>query len=330
MLWKNMVLFMGLLYAHLVTGLLTWSDIIPLSDSNGVVHVTQENYEWLSNGAREFYSIVLVTSSKPDSHGQVCRTCESFWPVWNKIAWTLTHTLPEQRSQHFLFFEIDTSEIHKFVEDMGLVDVPRCLVYPPGEENELFSFSTSLFYEFQISPELTVDKAVQFADFLGRILNVFVNIREDFNLNSFLKSFASFILVFVAFKKICLPLISNRFKFIGCVLSLLGILISITGYKFTKINGIPFISKNEEGQIMFFAGSTSWQFGIEILTVSLMYCAMAICLLLLIWVIKTKIRVPPYGRILAIIILDVALFNLFSYFLECYKIKLPSYPYLLL
>ncbi|AGO14127.1 AaceriAER330Wp [[Ashbya] aceris (nom. inval.)] len=309
-----------------VIGAISWSELQTLREANGLIRVTESNYELVSKGAREFYSMVLVTSSVPNSKGEECGLCAALQPTFDKVVDSFHNSVRADEKHLYQFFLLDVSKNPTFVKEMRLRTIPHFFVYPPSPEEESFAWARNPLYQYEVT-EANVGDAMKLADFAAKLVNVRVRVPESFDVSTFFSSFVGFTVVFVALKKLVRAQIAHKSRYSGCLFALLIIMVSITGLKFTQINRIPFLAKNDKGAIMFFAGSMSWQFGIEIVSVSLMYLLMASCVLLLIWLRRGLAKNHRRARIILIVMTNVSLFYAFSYFLSCYKIKLPDYPY---
>lgn len=291
-----------------------------LRDDSGIIRVTDENYNELSNGIKDYFNVVFITTSKTNSQGVVCDVCDDFESVIRKVSLAILQQAPNAKA---LFFSVDVSHNKKLIEEMGLTTIPHVLIFPPPEA-EGFRWSKSAFYQYTLTPENARDP-LSFADYLAKILKVYIKVDEDFNYKEFLVYFVACIIVFSFFKKMVLPKIQNKSKFF-CMLISFGILLpSITGYKFTQMNSIPFIARDPAGNIMYFSGGMGWQFGIEIFTVSMMYLGMTGLTVTLIYLPNTAANVQVKGVLSAV--LSCALFYIFSYFISCFEIKSPGYPY---
>lgn len=313
-LWFT-ILFLGVSYA-----VLDASEVLALEDSNGVIRVTEDNYRELSRGLPDYYAVLFITTSKSNKQGLICDMCNDFDPIFQKVSAATHQQVPDSK---VLFLKVDVSENNKFVQDLGLTTIPHVLIFPPPED-EQFSWQTSAFYQYEMSAN-SVKTPLHFADFLAKVLKVYIGIKEDFEYREFALYFAVFVIVFSLFKRKVLPLIPNKAKFFCMLLSFAILMLSITGYKFTQMNSIPFIARDPKGQIMYFSGGMGWQFGIEIFTVSMMYIAMGALTVFLI--MSPKSTQETTAASLSTAILACVICYTFSYFIGCFKIKNPEYPF---
>ncbi|QLL30756.1 hypothetical protein HG536_0A05710 [Torulaspora globosa] len=297
------------------------SEVLSLEDSNGVIRVTEDNYKELSQGLPDYYAVLFITTSKSNKQGLICDMCNGFDPIFQKVSAATHQQVPDSK---VLFLKVDVSENNKLVQDLGLTTIPHVLIFPPPEEGEPFSWQKSAFYQYEMSAN-SVKTPLHFADFLAKVLKVYIGINEDFEYREFALYFAVFVVAFSLFKRKVLPLIPNKAKFFCMLLSFGILMLSITGYKFTQMNSIPFIARDPKGQIMYFSGGMGWQFGIEIFTVSMMYIAMGALTVFLI--VSPKSTQESNGASLRTTVIACVICYTFCYFIGCFKIKNPEYPF---
>ncbi|SCV01415.1 LAMI_0G11342g1_1 [Lachancea mirantina] len=311
-------------FLHCISAIDT-TDVIALRDYDGIIEVSESNYEFLSRGARNFYSVLLITTTELTSNGRYCDLCDGVEYNVRKTSKAVRSQLSAEIDAEIMFFKLDISQLPSFVNDMNLKTIPHLLVYPPGVNETDFAWHTKPFFQFDVTPG-SIKDPVRFADFLARICNIHIQIHRDFDANEFLQYFVPCLTIFYVFKKKILPLISNKSKFFSGLFAFGIIFLSITGYKFTQINEIPFLARNPEGQVMFFSGGMHWQFGIEIFTVSSMYLVMASSLVGIILVASVGKLNENLKNAFAVLLLGSLMYT-FSYFQSCFLIKNPAYPY---
>ncbi|SCV03623.1 LAME_0H11914g1_1 [Lachancea meyersii CBS 8951] len=303
---------------------LQWDEIIHLRDQDGLIEVTDDNYDVLSKGSRPFYSILYVTTSQTNSNGEKCDLCDEFEANVRKVSRAMLDQLSEEINQDAFFFKLDVSHCKSFVQEMGLKTIPHLLVYPPHPKDGNFSWTQNQFFQYKITAETSKDP-LKFAHYLAKILNVYIQMALDFDITEFSYYFVASLAAFYTFKKKILPRISRKGMFFSLCFSLAIILTSITGYKFTQMNNIPLIARNQDGRIMFFSGGMGWQFGIEILTVTGMYMWLGGSFVGMILLPRLKLR-PVTFNVTAFTLLVFGAFG-FVYFIECFRIKQPDYPF---
>lgn len=311
---------------------LTWEEASQYTDSDGIINVTEENYELLGKGMRDFYSVLFITSDEPNQNGDLCDLCRDFEPNMRIVSRSIRNQLSDEDVHRIFFFKVDVAYNPTFLKEFQVTKIPFCLVYPPqielSDDGQEFAWKHSPFYQYVIKKEF-MDQPLHFGEFLANILNVFLSIEQPFEYDVFFKTFAIYVILFLIFKKKVMPLVQNKAKFFLVLFSLAVIFLSITGFKFTSMNHIAFIVHNDKDEIAWFSGGAQYQFGIEILTVSCMYFGMGLCTVLLVLIPKMKSFNAGTTSVLTVSI-SAALFVLYMFFLSCFKIKDPGYPFVYL
>ncbi|EDO17665.1 hypothetical protein Kpol_1004p40 [Vanderwaltozyma polyspora DSM 70294] len=293
--------------------------LLSLRDRDRIIEVTDENYESLMGGVKG-YSTVLYITMRGELNGKACDMCNEFEETLRQASNQIYYQYPDL---NVLFYIADVGVNKKLAQDLKLKFIPHLLVYPPATDNS-FKWSTSQFYQYELT-ERVVKELMALANFLGKTLNILIKINEPFKYDEFIFYFGTSMLVFIILKKIILPRVNNKSKFAMAVFSFTVIFLSITGYKFTEIKGIPFIARNDKGEIMYFSGGMNWQFGIEIFTVSTMYLVLGLQTLLLICL--PKLSVNENVKFISCLFLTVSIFYSFSYYISCFMIKSPGYAF---
>ncbi|KAG0670280.1 ER oligosaccharyltransferase complex subunit [Maudiozyma exigua] len=329
---RYVFLLICLLRNIFVSALLQSNDILHLKDENDIIHVTDDLYQQLKYGVEGEYSVLYITIHSRNDDGTLkCPMCSEFEETIHGVQQIIKKQRPDIPVTYYI---VDAYEVPSLIKDMGIQNVPHLVVYPPinmeRQETEPFSWATSQFYQYELTPEHAGD-VLHFGDFLAQVLNIYIEIDENFDTQKFMYYFVGSTNFFAILKKIIWPMIKDKniWKVVMILLAFGIMLPSLTGYKFTQMNRIPFIARNGEGQIMFFSGGTGWQFGIEVFTVSLMYITMGILFLGLIYLKSNAVQERINDKLdnLLTLALGYALFYLFAYYISCFNIKSPGYSY---
>lgn len=311
----------SILFQQITNAFVDPEKLIELRDSENVIRVTEDNYHLVNGGSQNYYNVLYITMDENLENTVQCDICQTFEPIFRKVATAFKEQAPQSTT---LFFIASVNDVPSLVKDLELKAVPHLVIYPPPQ-NENFSWATSPFYQYQLNDD-TANSPLQFGDYLAKLVQVYIQIDTEFDINEFLQYFISFMVVFIVIKRGILPRLSNKLRF-GMMIVSFGILLpSITGYKFSQMNAVPLIARNEQNQIMFFSGGTGWQFGIEIITVSIMYIVMSTLTIFLIMIPTLRSNNSDIFPVVSTIT-ACALFYFFSYFTSCFDIKSPAYPY---
>lgn len=292
-------------------------------DEDGIIEITDGNYEKFQGGLDGYYNVMFITMRTLDDAGNPkCGICVQFEDTYREVVRLMQKQHPDLKAMYMI---ADVHNTKQLIRDLMLQNVPHTVVYTPKQSGKEFSWKNSQFYQYQML-DSEIKNPLHFGDFLAKTFDISVEIPEEFDVQEFLMYFVGCTILFVFFKKVLIPKVSNKGLVFSMVLAFGILLPSITGYKFTEINGIPFIAKDGEGRIMYFSGGMGWQFGIEIASVSLMYVAMGTCVLLLVYWDRFA-KGNDNIRVLGSLFICSLLFFLFSYYITCFDVKHPHYPF---
>lgn len=136
-------------------------------------------------------------------------------------------------------------------------------------------------------------------DYLAKTLIIYIKMPTSIHeqTNVFLYYFIIFFAILLVLKKKVLPHLtkredfveeteeSNRGKqvlFMFILFSFMIIISSITGYQFVKLNSIVLLVRDDETKdLVYFAGTFNWQFGIETVIISVVYILLVYMMLLI-------------------------------------------------
>ncbi|CAB4256357.1 similar to Saccharomyces cerevisiae YML019W OST6 Subunit of the oligosaccharyltransferase complex of the ER lumen, which catalyzes asparagine-linked glycosylation of newly synthesized proteins [Maudiozyma barnettii] len=315
-----------------VAALLQSNDIRQYKDEHEIIHVTEELYKELQYGVEGEYSVLYITIYSTNEDGSYkCPMCLEFEETIHGVQEIIKKQRPDIPISYYI---VDAYEVPSLIKDMGIENVPHLVVYPPinmmKQETEPFSWAKGQFYQYELTPDHSND-VLHFGDFLAQVLNIYIEVEEDFDTGKFMQYFVGSTIAFVFLKKVIWPIVKkgNVSKIIMMIIAFSIMLPSLTGYKFTQMNRIPLIARNDEGNIMYFSGGTGWQFGLEMFTVSLMYIGMGVLFISLIILKSDFIQEKINEKVdsLLTLLFGYALFYLFSYYISCFDIKSPGYAY---
>ncbi|CCH60654.1 hypothetical protein TBLA_0D01470 [Henningerozyma blattae CBS 6284] len=338
---------------------LTPEQLLNLRDEDGLIRITPENYNQLNQRFEEWHQVLYLTMGPDPNTGEpICPVCGPFEETVRRAAKFIMENSPDTK---VLFYVSEVEKNADIIREFNLTAVPHLLAYPPidiySSPGTPINWAFSQFYEYKL-PENAISDVFRLMDFLNQIMGTRINVPLDINDNIgfdyqvFILYFIIFTSIFVILKKITLKFLKSSesdsessesenntisketrgrlnsiYMQIVCICISFGILLtSITGLKFTQMNQIVFIARNGEGQIMYFSGGTGWQFGIEVLTVSLMYVSMALLVVGLVYLYKAE-KLSLLQRNIIGIILSAMLYYGFHYYLLCYEIKNNGYPF---
>lgn len=317
MLGVRSLLLAGLLWVNLALGALSVDELKSLRDDNFIISTTNANYKQLLNGSRKYFLAVLFTTTNP-KHG--CVMCDKFQSVYELISRSYISSNPTKDS--IFFVQADAATTGNLYKELGMNKVPRLWIYPPSEESN-FNL-TSPHYTYGISDKSIADK-LDFAGFVSQVLQESIVVQQDFDSMQFVKYFVgTFIVVLFIKKKVIskIPVFQTL-----RMLSVMSVLLFTCGYMFTVMRGIPLLSYDGKGEIMYFSGGTHWQFGTEVVIIGMIYFTLAYLLIMLVLKVPTLTNVKLQS--LLVILVNFAIFYVFNYLTKIYNQKDGGYPYVL-
>lgn len=314
MIISSLVVWLLSSLSVLVQGAIDAKTAAQLQDENNMIHVKAENIDSLINGVRPYYVAILFTTRDPSLN---CATCDKFLPSYHKTA---AAVYSQERYQDLIMFTVaEVIDNKETFRKLDLKTVPKVRIYPPSLNDT--TTLDSEFFEYQVT-ESSFDP-LHFANAISKLLAISITVPQDFDISEFTSYFAFTFAIIVIFKKFVIAK-APKYKLFQ-LLSVAAVLLFISGYMFTVIRGIPFISKSEKGEIMHFSGGTHWQFGSETFIIASIYAGLLTCIVLL--VVTLPARDEPVKRDLITIVVVGLLFCIICYHNSIYMIKDPGYPY---
>lgn len=288
-----------------------------LKSQDGVIKLDDSNFFELTTGPRDYYISLLYTAMAQEVG---CESCKKFDPIYGKISRSYSASNPGKDG--IVFFKADFNDNKAAFGKLQMNQVPRLWVFPPGEDigygvlNEHFDYTLA---------GRAMEDPLHFADFVSKLVNANIVVQEDFEPLQFAQYFVvTFVVVLLLKKKVLskLPKVA-LFRMV----STLAIVILTSGYMFTIIRGIPLLSHDANGEIMYFSGGTHWQFGSETFIVASIYLGFVSLFYLLVVFIPRQDSEAKRNTLA--ICASIGVLWLFSQLTGIYLVKDPSYPYAL-
>ncbi|CDK27293.1 unnamed protein product [Kuraishia capsulata CBS 1993] len=305
---------------------------------NGILEVDDPRFDILFDGPKDYYLIVLFTATKVNAG---CSACDAFGPMFKTVARSYVANYPD--SKRVFFAEADFGDNREHFKQLQMNTVPHLWIYPPSEltESEIQAIEPADWKSIAnvTSPHMVYrppDKFItardtdggelHFAQFLSEVLHTNIVLQKPFDVAVFLQYFSITFAVVFALKKRGQRIWGRLQKYyLYCFLSILSILISVSGFNFSTQRQVPFLARNDKGQIMYLSGGTHYQFGSEMLISAGFYVLLGVTTVLLItWVPKLKDHTK---RGLATLVLTGVLFVLYCMLGTVFHSKDSSYPY---
>ncbi|CAI2167983.1 14505_t:CDS:2 [Funneliformis geosporum] len=284
--------------------------------NQGVVELDSSLYDEIISAPRNYSIAILLTALEPQIN---CVPCRDFDPEFRLVAngWLWSGNDPSR-----LYFGIlDFKNGREIYARLNLNNAPTLFYFPPT----IGPYAKKVFEQDRYDFNRRGFAAESVAAFLSHHLGTEVPVNRPLNYFAIFLS-AFFILAALAVVKLMYPTIQSIIlkKNIWTALSLVIILMMISGHMWNHIRGAPYITLNN-GKVNYVAHGYSNQLGIESQIVALIYGVCALCVVSLIISVpkiedKTKQRLGVYIWMGILIISSSILFALF-------RIKNPGYPF---
>lgn len=289
----------------------------PAEDANQVqlkdLTTSSEDYVYQVSGAdlspfskynRDYFTLLMITSTS-EAHG--CQTCVNWKPILRKVAkaWYSDYL----DTNYLLIAEIDLVDQTNMalLDPMKISTVPQIWLIPPTnlaneyrpddhvEKDEtswtvmdLVSEPHSLYELPQVPFE---EQAFLFADWLAGAVQKPIYLRQENAPSKFLVTFALTFLTIMLFKKKG-PSFITEFVTKSKVYQIFYFLILyllLGGIMFSFITPVPFLAKNDQGNLIYISGGNSYQFGVEMVIVGLTYFVLGTLLVFLCYIGQYKV-----------------------------------------
>lgn len=325
---------------------LSSSELVGLSKSDkyGIIHVNDNNYEQILQGAKDHHLIMLMTSTSSQIN---CVLCNEFKPEYELVtlSWAQDHPqgLSEQdiesglqaiergdrkasqppKNIFFLYAEFtDSRELFSLFQ---LNNIPKVFYIPPSKNTNPRAFLLES-KEYQFFAGSHKDLLIGWIEELtGEHLEI--HIPPDYTkvITNVVGVIGFLILGKIFSKQIGQVLLS---KIIWSALSLVFILLLTSGYMFNQIRGSPYVKELGNGRLEYFMQGQQNQYGVETQIMSFVYGLLSLFTIIL---VKKAPEVKNVQvRLLTVIIFSGLIFFFYSLLVSIFGIKGMGYPYRLM
>ncbi|CAN3372120.1 hypothetical protein DIURU_000425 [Diutina rugosa] len=293
------------------------------SGGSGVIELTDENWEPVLEGPRDYTAILMMTTRSTQVN---CVLCNEMRPYYDVISSSYRSEfpsgLPEDASQpEVFFFAADFVNCKTLFQKLQLSSIPK--FYSLSAQDKASNWMKDM-EEYAIMGE---DQQHDLHKWVEKQSGV------DFSLH-IPKDYSQVItnVVLVAAVTIALYKIYNRYgavwaaSWIWSGLSIIAVLMFTTGYMFTKIRNVPYVREHSSGHKDYIlSGQSQMQLGAETQIVSLIYGLLTLLVVLLIKGVPTVTN--PAANLIGVAVVSVLIFVVYSMLLSVFGMKGLGYPY---
>ncbi|KAK6199977.1 uncharacterized protein RJT21DRAFT_114420 [Scheffersomyces amazonensis] len=330
----QLFVILGSLFAISMAGL-SDNQILELSKSskNHIIDITDDNYEKILYGKRDYHLILVMTS---DSVQINCLLCREFKPDYDIIvnSWFQDHPngLPEHElnevyekskitKKNIYFARAEFANARKLFQIFELQSIPKLYHFPPTNmpgRHDLLSDSNEY-------PFFHGDQKVLVTDFLnsktGHKYNLYIPVNYSAVIFNIVITLSILVILYV-FRGLVLKFVSNKYAWL--IVSGGLTLVFISGYMFNQIRQTPYIRQGE-GALQYFVPGQQNQLGIETQIVGFVYLFLSVLFVLL------TVHSPTYKNalvnLIAVSIFSILIFVFYSLLLSIFSLKGLGYPY---
>lgn len=318
------VAFFALLWA-LVLAAYSNSEMRSLVASlgNGYIRLSDANYKKHLYGHREYDLILFMTSQAPQLN---CALCREYTPTFEAAAHLFFQTYPNgvDSGNDVYFLYADFLDGRKLFEEMGLDTIPKLFYLPPSPattKDTVFVKETSQFPFYQGDfLELTLQWITQVTGH-----NVEIHTPPDYGKMA-VNAVAAFatVLLFRRYRSHVFAIFLS--SFVWGTGTIILVLLFISGQMFNQIRSVPFMNEKPEGTEVI-SPNAQMQYGVETQIVSSLYGLLGIALIFL--TNRASAIKNAKVQFLAVTLLTVLVYFLYSVFMSIFNLKYRGYPFML-
>lgn len=309
-------LFVGVFASSEVTA----AKLSKAKSSNGIIRLTDQNFDKVIGGPRD-YSIALLLTADGPQYG--CVFCRIVSPQYQLIAssWSKDH-----RNDDGVFFAIaDIADAQNVYRQLGLTHAPNLWLFHPTNETGPTSMSHYDSYTFsQAENQLGI-----LSSYFNKQFNIHITIHQPFKWDRLVMSVFTFMFIIagvIFFYKPIFTIVQS--KKLWTAVTLVSVLMFTAGHMFNIIRQTPYLAGDGRGGVSYFVGGHGNQIAVETQIIALVYAALAFVVIALIT--KAPTIKNPNTQTLYILIMSALILVVFSYLMSRFKIKNGGYPFQIL
>lgn len=291
----------------------------------GVIELVDEDFEQYLKGPRDYHLVLYMASDSPKLN---CVLCREVRPAYTTVAESWSHDFPNglpDDETDIYFLEADFVSSKELFQLMELESIPKIFHFPPTQASDSANSWIRNRNEYQF---FAGEHAVLIKQFVTGITGRNFDIYEPINYSKvFMNAAVTFALVMLLRKFSHYLVALLKSTFVWGSLSLVLVLVFISGYMFNQIRGTPFV-REQGDRVEYFAPSSQMQYGLETQVISTLYGLLGLVFVLLITKIS-KIEHPKV-QFFGAVLVSALIYVLFSLFMSLFSVKFRGYPYTLL
>ncbi|KAL6921668.1 hypothetical protein ACHAPO_007035 [Fusarium lateritium] len=277
-------------------------------------------YKSLTSTPRDYSVAVLLTAADARFSCQLCREFQPEWELLGK-SWNKGDKAAESR---LVFGTLDFVDGRDTFMSLGLSTAPVLLLFHPTVGPHASAKKEPDRYDFNTGPA----SAERVQSWLARSLpdRPHPSVKRPINYTGWIVSITAIIGVLTAVM-VAWPYLAPIFQSrnLWAAISLMVILLFISGHMFNHIRKVPYVTGDGRGGINYIVPGFQQQLGLETQIVAALYGVLSFC------VITLTIKVPRIAdaktQQVAVIGFGGLLFLVYSFLLSVFRVKNGGYPF---
>ncbi|KAL2205590.1 OST3/OST6 family protein [Sarocladium strictum] len=284
------------------------------------IKLSETTYKSITATPRD-YSVAVLLTALDTRFG--CQLCRDFQPEWDLLgkSWTKGDKKGQSR---MLFGTLDFADGREVFMSLGLQTAPVLMLFHPTTGPHAVAGSDPIRYDFTSGP----GTAEQVHSWLSRQTpdRPHPAVKRPINWMRWISTAAILLVsvtVMATASPYVLPVVQNRN--LWAAISLIAILLFISGHMFNQIRKVPYVAGDGKGGISYFAGGFQTQYGLETQIVAAIYGVLSFC------VISLAVKVPRIAdsstQRVAVFAWGAVIFLMYSFLLSVFRVKNGGYPF---
>ncbi|EEQ37701.1 putative Dolichyl-diphosphooligosaccharide-protein glycosyltransferase subunit [Clavispora lusitaniae] len=296
--------------------------ILSAKASSGVIDIADDNFEKFLSGARDYHLVVFMSSDSPQLN---CILCREVQPAYRAVASSWDHAFPKgvDDGKDVYFLAAEFADNRKLFQLMQLDSIPKIFHFAPSSDPSPRAWlKENTQYQFFQGEHVSLLRQ-WVASFTGKLFDIYVP--PDYGRMA-MNACVTFAVVMVVrrFRGTLLNVLNSSFTW--GTLSLVLILLFVSGYMFNQIRNTPYLRENGNN-IEYIAPNPQAQYGLETQLLSTLYGSLGMAFVLL--VNKAGSIRNPKVQFFAVAVVLTAIYFLYSLFLFIFSQKHMGYPYMM-
>ncbi|KAK9447450.1 uncharacterized protein V1518DRAFT_376474 [Limtongia smithiae] len=280
----------------------------------GIIRLDDQTFANAIAAPRDYAVVVLLTAEAPQMG---CQLCRQFAPEYNLVAssWVKSHP----KGDGLFFAMLDFKDGQKTFQSLGLKTAPNMWVYKASEHEGAGPIHLDVSQAVDLRSSI-----IRFVESEVPGVQIKLHIPRDYSKMIYaVLGGATLVVSLKAIYPFIKPIIESRTIWAG--ISLVAILMFISGHMFNNIRHTPYVAGNRNGGVQYIAPGFSQQFGMETQIIAVLYA------LLSFGAISLSIKLPRMANVtkqnLATITWCVLILCCYSSLMFIFRMKNGGYPF---